>query len=98
MPYKPREIEKMLTRKLEMSVEDADHKWFKLDLEGLPPIRTKLPNHKGDIKPKLEGRICNQLRVRKTFFHGLMDCTKKLQDYEKQIRNDPFPPFDHLLV
>ena len=98
MPYKPLEIEGMLKTKLKMSVVNADHKWFRLEFEGVPPIRTKLPNHKKDIRDILESRISKQLRVRKTFFHGLMDCTKSRVDYEKQIRDDPFPPFTILIV
>ncbi len=98
MPYKPLEIEGMLKTKLKMSDENSDHKWFKLEIEGLPPIRTKLPNHKEDIRDGLESRICKQLRVRKLFFHGLMDCSKYKSDYEKQVRDDPYPPFDVLLV
>lgn len=98
MPYKPFEIEGMLIGKLKMSTLNADHKWFFLQLQGLPPIRTKLPNHKEDIGIKLESRIFKQLRVRKTFFHELMDCTKTLPDYEKMIREDPYPPLSNLLV
>jgi len=98
MPYKPIEVEGMLNTKLKMIVEDADHKWFKLELDGLPPIRTKLPNHREDIRDKIESRIYKQLRVWKPFFHDLMDCKKYRADYEKQIREDPYPPFSVLFV
>jgi len=98
MPYKPIEIERMLTGKLEMVSKDADHIWFSLEIDGLPPIRTKLPNHKDDIREKLESRIHKQLRIRKPFFHGLMDCTKYRSDYIKQIKEDPYPPFNILFV
>lgn len=98
MPYKPRQVKAKLTAKLGMTVSNKDHTWLELRLNGLPPIRTKLPNHKEDIGPKLESRICNQLRIRKPLFCGLMDCTKYLQDYEKQVREDPYPPFNVPLV
>jgi hypothetical protein len=98
MPYKPIEIEGMLKTKLRMSLEEADHTWFRLEIAGLPPIRTKVPNHKGDIRDKLESRIYKQLRVKKPFFHGLMDCTKLLADYKKQVREDPYPPFSVLIM
>lgn len=88
----------MLKIKLNMAPSNADHTWFELQLDGLPPIRTKLPSHKEDIRDKLEGRISKQLRIRRPFFHGLMDCTKYRSDYEKQVREDPFPPFNILLV
>jgi len=98
MPYKPIEVEEILKTKLNMIVDDADHKWFRLELDGLPPIRTKLPNHREDIRDKLESRIYKQLRIRKPFFHGLMDCTKYRDDYIKQIREDPYPPFNVFFV
>lgn len=98
MPYKPIEIERMLINKLHMRVSNADHKWFELKIDGLPPIRTKLPNHKDDINPIIAGRIHKQLRIRKKFFHELMDCTKYFDDYENQIKDDPYPPFNQLFL
>jgi hypothetical protein len=98
MPYSPRDVEGMLRIKLNMVIENADHKWFKLELNGLPPIHTKLPNHREDIRDQLESKIHKQLRIRKMFFRGLMDCTKNRADYEEQIRRDPYPPFDILIV
>jgi hypothetical protein len=98
MPYKPSEIEKMLLNKLHMYFEDRDHRWFRLDLDQLPPIRTKLSSHKEDIGSEIENRICKQLRIRKILFHELMDCTKQLDDYKQQVRTDPFPPFNIRLV
>lgn len=81
-----------------MSLLNADHKWFVLQFDGLPPIRTKLSHNKKEVKAGLEGKIVKQLRVKKIFFNGLMDCTKSREDYEKQLRTDPFPPFDVLIV
>lgn len=98
MPYKPKEIRSILTGKLGMTVSQRDHTWFLLTLNNLPTIKTKLPNHKGDIGPQLENRICKELRVRKVFFYGLMDCSKYLKDYDEQIRSDPYPPFDQIIV
>ncbi len=98
MPYKPIEIAGMLTKKLGMLSEKADHTWFRFEIDGLPPIRTKLPAHKEDIRDKLESRIYKQLRVRKLFFHELMNCTKYRADYIKQIKEEPYPPFSILFV
>ena len=81
-----------------MNSSDTDHKWFELQLDGIPPIRTKLSHSNKDVGSKLEGRIQKQLRVRKKFFHELMDCTKNLSEYEKQIRSDPYPPFNQFFV
>jgi len=88
----------MLLNVLHMSYENRDHTWFKLELDNLPPIRTKLSFHKEDINSEIESRICKQLRIRKAFFHELMNGTKNFDDYEKQIRTDPYPPFSVLIV
>lgn len=98
MPYKPVEVGRMLTSKLRMRVEETDHQWFVLEFEGLPPIRTKVSHNKKDIGDELENRIVKQLRIRKKFFHELMDCSKNIDDYERQVREDPCPPFDIRLV
>jgi hypothetical protein len=99
MPYKPLEIESMLKTKLKMTPSNADHKWYVLQIDDIPPIRTKISHtKKKDIGPELENRIQKQLRVRKKFFRELMDCTKSFSDYEAQVRADPYPPFNHLFV
>jgi hypothetical protein len=98
MPYKPSEIEKMLLSKLKCQNKERDHKWFIITIDGLPTIRTKLSHNNKDVGDKLENRIMKQLHVRKKFFHELMDCTKYLIDYEKQVREDPYPPFTELFL
>ena len=98
MPYKPKGVRDILTKKLGMTISERDHTWLELHIKGLPTIRTKLSHNNKDIGPEIESRICKQLRVRKPFFHGLMDCSEYLQDYEAQVRKDPFPPFDVGLV
>lgn len=98
MAYKPTEVESMLKTKLKMTYENRDHRWLKIEVEGLPPIRTKVSHNKKDIRSGLESRIYKQLRVKKPFFHELMDCTKQLDDYVKQIQEDPYPPFNVMLV
>jgi len=92
MPYKPTEVENMLITKLKMTREETDHTVFKFEVDGLPPIRTKVSHNKKEIRDKLESRIYKQLRVRKPFFHELMDCTKYRDDYIKQVQEDPYPP------
>jgi len=98
MTYKRREVADMLVIKLKMRPRNADHEWYELSIDGLPPIRTKLSNNKKDIHDALENKIFRQLRVRKKFFHELMDCTKSKDDYEQQVISDPYPPFDNLIV
>jgi len=83
----------MLKTKLKMTEEENDHTWFRFEADGLPPIRTKISHNKKDIGPNLESRVYKQLRIRKPFFHELMDCTKYRDDYIKQVQEDPYPPF-----
>jgi len=91
-------VERMLQTKLQMAPEERDHKYFKLIIDGLPPIRTKISHNNNDIGSVLENRIYKQLRIRKSFFHELMDCTKNRDDYIQQIKDDPYPPFNHVSV
>jgi hypothetical protein len=97
MPRKPREIASKLTGKfgfVEAESRSTDHRWFELRLEGLPVILTKLSHNRDEVGSKLEGKIARQLRVRKSFFDGMMDCTNDARAYERQVREDPVPPFD----
>jgi len=98
MSHKPAEIEKMLTNKLKMVSDNKDHEWFTLHIEGLPPIRTKLSHHKGDVSDVLEGKMCKQLRVHKSFFVELISCTKSREAYIEKVTKDPYPPFSQIIV
>lgn len=98
MPYKPAQIESMLKTKLGMYKENKDHRWFRVDFNGLPPIRTKISHNNKEVGASLENRISKQLRIRNKFFHELMDCTKYKPEYEAQIRQDPIPPFSQIIV
>lgn len=97
MPRKPREIEGCLVNKFkfkEAKTRSSDHRWFELRLDGLPVILTKVSHSREEIGSSLEGKIARQLRVKKAFFNEMMDCTKGKGEYERQVRDDPVPPFD----
>ena len=72
----------------------SDHKWYKLRLEGLPLISTYFSHSKGDLSSKLEAIIARQLRVKRAFFLDMIGCTRTAQDYERQVREAPDPPWD----
>ena len=94
MPRKPREIENLLQTKFGFSSakeHSSDHHWYELRLPGLPAILTKVSHTKKEIGPNLEGKIARQLRVRKPYFEGMMDCA---YNYYRQVRDAPFPPFE----
>ena len=97
MPYKPREIESLLQNKFGFSLShghSSDHRWYQLQLPGLPTILTKVSHNKRDIYGKIEGAMARQLRVRKQYFRGMMDCTNSQEEYYRQVREDPIPPFE----
>ncbi len=97
MPIKIRDAERQIQNKFgfEPAAERSpDHRWYKLRLEGLPTISTKFSHSKGDLSPKLEAIIARQLRVTRAFFLDMIRCTRAAQDYERQVREAPVPPWD----
>lgn len=98
MPLKSKDLESKLIHKFGFSRAKSrsdDHRWYQLDVPGCPLIVTKISLGKGEeIKPKLEGMIARQLRVKVSFLREMIGCTKSLEDYEYQVQTDPFPPFD----
>jgi hypothetical protein len=94
---RPSEIEGMLQTKFGFTSAEghsSDHRWYELHLEGLPVILTKVSHTKREIRSGLEGKIARQLRVHKPYFDEMLDCTHNREDYYRQVRNDPYPPFD----
>jgi hypothetical protein len=99
MPRRPLDIEAALQTKfgfVRAFTHSSDHYWYELRLPGLPIILTKVSHSKEDIGPKLEGKIARQLRVRKPYFDGMIECHNSCEDYYRQVRESPFPPFDIL--
>jgi hypothetical protein len=97
MPYRPRDIESVLLNKFDFSRAEghsSDHRWFEIRLPGLPCILTKVSQGRRETTRGLESKIARQLRVRRTFFRGMMDCTNEREDYYQQVQEDPYPPFN----
>jgi len=97
MPIKIRDAEQQIQNKFgfEPAAErSTDHRWYNLRLEGLPTISTKLSHSRGDLSPTLEAIIARQLRVSRAFFLEMIKCTRAAQDYERQVREAPRPPWD----
>ena len=97
MPYKPKEVERKLRDKFAFSPAEGhslDHRWFELQLLGLPVILTKVSHSRKEIGTNLERMIARQLRVRTRYFRGMINCTNTREDYYQQVREDPYPPFD----
>ena len=98
MPLKPSEVEELLRKKFHFSPAKShsrDHRWFELKLEGLPCIMTRVSHSSKEIGKKLEGKIARQLRVRIPFMRGMMSCSNSSEAYCRQVREDPYPPFEY---
>ena len=98
MPLRPNVVINTLTNKFHFEPargRSDDHRWFELKLPDLPPIVTKVSHGRGEISLKIESMMARQLRVRTTFFRGMVDCTNSNENYCQQVRDDPFPPWDH---
>ena len=81
--------------KLSPSTDNEEgHRWYELQIEGLPVIKTKFSHGRKEGR-RLEGLIARQLRVRKPFFDAMMRCNQDREAFYQQIRNDPYPPFEH---
>jgi hypothetical protein len=94
MPFSPREVERCLLHKLCFVRDNRDHRFFTLELPGLPTIRTKVSHGRREIGRTLEGLMAKQLRVRVSFFREMVGCSKACEDYHRQIRDDPYPPWN----
>ena len=97
MSIKVKHLESLLTDKFHFSRSphhSTDHRWYELHLEGVPVILTKVSHTKKEISAALEGKIARQLRVRKTFFRGMVICSNSCEDYYHQVKEDPFPPWN----
>lgn len=89
----------MLTSKCSFIHDESrskDHKWYILQLEGLPPIRTKLSHGKKEIGRALESQMAKQLHVSTAFFRELVRCTKSYDQYQTELKENPQPPFPQL--
>lgn len=97
MAFKRRHIERLLQQKFGFEPaanRSEDHRWYRLSLDGLPLIFTKVSHSKKDIGHRLESKIARQLHVRTPFFREMFECTRDLDQYREQIVNDPYPPWE----
>jgi S-adenosylhomocysteine hydrolase len=93
MAVSRRGVERMLTNKLEMTLDDRDHQVFLLVIEGRVIARTKLS--RGSEKYKTLGddlvrKMAQQLRVSMPVFRELESCTKSRDDYLQVLREHGF--------
>jgi|SRR3990172_11686787 len=99
MPIKPKQLESILQNKFDFKLakgHSSDHRWYELTLTGLPTILTKISHSGEPINSSIESKIARQLRVKKSYYIEMISCKNSREDYYKQIREDPIPPFDIL--
>jgi hypothetical protein len=101
MSRRNRDVEASLLSKFQFSKCDAfgdDHRWVELRLEGIPVLRTCFSHTKENIGPVLWKKIAGQLKVRGHYLDEMIDCTKSRDDYYRQVREAPFPPWPSYLM
>ena len=84
MAVSRRGVERMLTNKLEMRLDDRDHQVFLLEIDGRVVARTKLS--RGSAKYTTLGadlvrKMAQQLHVSMPIFRELESCTKSRDEY-----------------
>jgi hypothetical protein len=97
MPIRPKKLQSILETKFRFKKAEghsSDHYWYELKLEGIPKILTKVSHSRDPISPKIESMIARQLRVKKSYFVGMVSCENSREDYYQQIIRNPIPPFD----
>jgi hypothetical protein len=90
MPIRPRQLESLLQSKFGFSPakgHSSDHKWYELYLPGCGTILTKVSHSARELGPKIEGMIIRQLRVNRSFFNGMIDCSKEREDYHNHLQS-----------
>lgn len=102
MGFKPKEIENQLVNKFHFEIADnrgEDHRYYVLQIDDtMPLIQTHFSHNNKEIRDKLEHEILHQLHVRKPFFYEMMNCTKSREEYYRQVKEAPFPPFPDWLL
>jgi len=103
MPIKPGELKRKLESKFGFSPASKksrkkDHIHLQYQFDDLPIIVIKISRHTKDIGDPLLGRISKQLRVRRPFFDGMISCTNSKKDYYNKLKQNPYPPWDILVV
>ena len=83
-----RNVEQTLGGKLGMVMDQRDHRYYRLYVEGQFILKTKVSTGTGHgtIAPQLVSLMAKQLRVPAPFFRDLDACTKTREDYLSHLR------------
>jgi hypothetical protein len=86
------DAERALVRKLGMTREDRDHRWYVLEVDGQVLTRTFVST--GSEKDRTLGHdlvasMARQLGVSTPFFVGIVDCSRSRGDYLAEVARTP---------
>jgi len=65
---------------------------YELEIPSGPTVRIRVSHGTGKLSKALEGAISKQLKVRTTFFRGMMACHNSYKDYCQKVCTTPFCP------
>lgn len=88
MPLAARQVKQALTGKLECEIDETHHHYYVYRHNGEIVTKTRMSHgRKKEIGNFLIGQMAQQLQVSKSFFTGLVSCTKTHDDYRNELRN-----------
>lgn len=91
MALASRDVERMLTNKLDMALDDrGDHRVYRLHVDGAFVLKTKLSRGSAShrtLGDDLVSAMARQLRVTTPFFRELTQCTKSHDDYLQHLQD-----------
>lgn len=99
MEFSAKEVERLLlTKFLFTRAEGTRHRFYELQLEGLPAVRTHVSHGSHDtVGDYLLKAMATQLHVEKRFLEGMLVCTNSKDSYYRRLREAPNPPFVHVV-
>lgn len=95
MPLDPRRFERCLQTKFgfeEDTGRESGHRYYKLQVDELLPVRTKVSHGRAEIHDGLVTTIARQLCVTRSYLMEMIECTKTKQEYEDHLRANPPAP------
>lgn len=91
-----KDVEDMLRDKYKFVPSNRHHRYYELNLGGnIPKIVTKV-SHSGrkPVPDSVLGKMATQLRVKSKYFREMLACDHKREEYYRQVREEPYPPYD----
>lgn len=88
MPLSRRSVERMLSNKLGMALEERDHRVYRLFVEGKLVIQTKVSRGSSHhtLGDDLVRAMARDFKISAILFRQLEACTKTVDDYLDALR------------